>query len=73
MTIPEQVVAFLHGGMPGAFCDDCIMIGLNLPRRQEVAQVTLTLSICNGFQRMPGSCTSKEHNARQEKFVIRAL
>ena len=43
MTIPEKVVAFLHDGEPGAFCDDCIREGLGLPRRQEVAIVTLTL------------------------------
>ncbi len=59
MTIPEKVVAFLHGGQPGAFCDDCIRAGLNLPgvdlpRRQEVAIVTLTLSLCPGFQRLQG-------------------
>jgi hypothetical protein len=42
MPIPEKIVAFLRGGKPGAFCDDCIKIGLPLPRRQEVAIVTLT-------------------------------
>jgi hypothetical protein len=54
MTIPEKVVAFLLGGKPGVFCDDCISSGLNLPRRQEVAIVTLTLSLCSGFQRAQG-------------------
>jgi len=73
MTIPEKIVAFLRGGAPGAFCDDCIRIGLNLPRRQEVAIVTLTLSFCEGFQRTSGRCTSKEHTGGQEKLVIRAV
>jgi hypothetical protein len=73
MTIPEKVVAFLRGGKPGAFCDDCIRTGLNLPRRQEVAIVTLTLSLCSGFQRAPGSCAAQKHTGVQEKLVIRAL
>jgi hypothetical protein len=73
MTIPEKVVAFLRGGHPRAFCDDCIRAGLNLPRRQEVAIVTLTLSLCTGFQRSPGSCSSRKHIGGQEKLVIRAL
>jgi hypothetical protein len=30
MTIPENIVAFVRGGKPGAFCDDCIKTGLNL-------------------------------------------
>ena len=45
MRAAEKIVAFLHGVAPGAFCDDCITIGLNLPRRQGVAIVTLTLSL----------------------------
>jgi len=73
MTIPEKVVAFVRGGKPGAFCDDCIKTGLELPRRQEVAIVTLTLSLCDEFRRAPGSCASKEHIGAQEKLVIRAL
>jgi hypothetical protein len=73
MTIPEKIVAFLSGGKPGAFCDDCIRTGLSLPRRQEVAIVTLTLSLCNGFQRTPGSCAARKHVGVQEKLVIRAL
>lgn len=73
MTIPEKIVAFLRGGKPGAFCDDCIRIGLNLPRRQEVAIVTLTLSLCNEFQRAPGCCAAKKHSGSQEKLVIQAL
>jgi hypothetical protein len=73
MTIPERIVAFLRGGKPGKFCDDCIGIGLNLPRRQEVAIVTLTLSLCGGFQRAPGNCAAKNHTGTQEKLVIRAL
>jgi hypothetical protein len=63
----------LRGGKPGAFCDDCIKIGLHLPRRQEVAIITLTLSLCNEFQRTSGTCASKEHADLQEKLVIRAL
>jgi len=73
MTIPERIVAFLSGGKPGAFCDDCISSGLSLPRRQEVATVTLTLSLCSGFQRAPGRCAAKNHTGVQEKLVIRAL
>jgi hypothetical protein len=73
MTIPEKVVAFLRGGKPGAFCDDCIKVGLSSPRRQEVAIVTLTLSLCNRFQRVPGACAAKNHAGIQEKLVIRAL
>lgn len=73
MTIPEKIVAFLHGGKPGAFCDDCIRAGLKLPRRQEVAIVTLTLSLCDGFQRASGGCTSRIHAGVNEKLVIRAL
>ena len=73
MKIPEKIVAFLHGGTPGAFCDDCIKTGLNLPRRQEVAIVTLTLSLCDGFERGPGVCAAKDHTGIQEKLVIRAL
>ena len=73
MTIPEKVVAFLRGGKPGGVCDDCISGGLNLPRRQEVAIVTLTLSLCGGFQRAPGRCAGKKHNGVPEKLVIRAL
>ena len=72
MTIAEKIVAFLHGGKPGAFCDDCISSALNLPRRQEVAIVTLTLSLCNEFRRARGHCTAKKHNGLQEKLVIRA-
>ena len=73
MTIPEKIVAFLRGGKPGAFCDDCIKIGLRLPRRQEVAIVMLTLSLCNGFLRVLGACAAKNHAGMQEKLVIRAL
>jgi len=73
MSIPEKVVAFLRGGEPGAFCDDCIRAGLNLPRRQEVAIVTLTLALCTEFQRALGSCSSRQHIGGQEKLVIRAL
>jgi hypothetical protein len=73
MTIPEKVVAFLRGGKPGVFCDDCISRRLDLPRRQEVAIVTLTLSLCTGFQRALGHCTARGHNGVQEKLVIRAL
>ena len=73
MTIPEKVVAFLQGGKPGSFCDDCIRTALDLPRRQEVAIVTLTLSLCSGFQRATGSCAARKHTGLQEKLVIRAL
>lgn len=73
MRAAEKIVAFLHGVAPGAFCDDCITIGLNLPRRQGVAIVTLTLSLYSGFQRGPGQCAAKKHNGAQEKLVIRAL
>jgi hypothetical protein len=73
MTIPEKIVAFLRGGKPGAFCDDCIWTGLSLRRRQEVAIVTLTLPLCGGFQRALGSCTARGHAGLQEKLVIRAL
>jgi hypothetical protein len=73
MTNSEKIVAFLQGGKPGAFCDDCIKTGLHLPRRQEVAIVTLTLSLCNEFRRTQGNCASKEHTGLQEKLVIRAL
>ena len=73
MTIPEKVVAFLHGGEPGAFCDDCIRDGLDLPRKQEVAIVTLTLSLCSGFERALGICSSRKHVGAQEKLVIRAF
>jgi len=73
MTIPERVVAFLHGDEPRAFCDDCIREALNLPRRQEVAIVTLTLSLCRGFRRALGSCSSSKHIGAQEKLVIRVL
>jgi hypothetical protein len=71
MTMPEKIVAFLHGGKRGTFCDDRISSGLNLPRRQEVATVTLTLSLCNGFQRAPGRCTAKKHHGVQKKLVVR--
>jgi hypothetical protein len=40
MTLPEEIVVLLRGGKPGAFCDDCISSGLDLPRSQEVAIVT---------------------------------
>jgi hypothetical protein len=73
MKVPERVVAFLRGGNPGAFCDDCIQHGLDLPRRQEVAIVTLTLSMCREFQPMVGSCSSKDHMGNQQKLVIRAI
>lgn len=73
MTIPERVVAFVRGGSPGAFCDDCIRAGLNLPRRQEVAIVTLTLGLCREFQRAIGVCSAKNHSGTQEKLAIRAL
>jgi len=73
MTIPERIVAFLRGGNPGAFCDDCVRTRLSLPRRQEVAIVTLTLSLCSGFQRIRGTCNAKGHVGVQEKLVIRAL
>jgi hypothetical protein len=73
MTIPEEIVALLPGGKPGAFCDDCISSGLHLPRRQEVAIVTLTLSWCTEFQRAQGSCAAKKHIGVQEKLVVQAL
>jgi len=73
MTNADKIVAFVQGGKPEAFCDDCIGIGLNLPRRQQVAAVTLTLARCNGYRRALGSCASKDHSGRQEKLVIRAL
>ena len=73
MTIPEQVVAFLRGGKPGAYCDDCIQRGLDLPRRQEVATVTLTLAQCTEFRRDLGSCASRIHKGTREKFVTRAI
>ena len=73
MKIPEKIVAFLRGGKPGQFCDDCIAVGLKLPRRQEVAIVTLTLSLCDEFQREPGNCVGKNHAGTQEKLVIRAI
>lgn len=73
MTMPEKIVAFLPGGKPGVFCDDCIGSGLDLLRRQELAIVTLALSLCPGFQRAPGHCTARSHNGVQEKLVIRAL
>ena len=73
MKIPERVVAFLRGGSPGAFCDDCICSGLHLPRRQEVAIVTLTLSLSREFERSLGKCGAKGHVGQQEKLVIRAL
>lgn len=72
MTVPEKIAAFLHGGKPGA-CDDCIRAGLKLPRRQEVAIVTLTLSLCAGFQKASGGCASRIHAGANEKLVIRAL
>jgi hypothetical protein len=55
------------------FAMTAFRIGLNLPRRQEVAIVTLTLSLCSGFQRAQGSCAAKKHAGGQEKLVIRAL
>ncbi len=73
MTNPEKIVAFLRGGKPGKFCDDCIAIRLKLPRRQEVAIVTLTLTLCREFQRGPGNCADKKHAGTQERLVIRAL
>jgi hypothetical protein len=73
MTIPEKVVAFVRGGKAGAFCDDCIRMGLRLPRRQEGAIVTLTLSLGSEFSRNMGSCTSRGHVGSKEKLVIRAL
>ena len=73
MTIPERVVTFIRGGKPGIFCDDCICKGLRLPRRQEVAIVTLTLSLCSEFRRALGNCSSRDHTGTQEKLVIRAL
>jgi hypothetical protein len=73
MTVPERIVAFLRGGKPGAFCDDCIRVRLDLPRRQEVAIVTLTLSLCDGFKRTAGKCAAKNHTGMQEKLVVRAL
>ena len=73
MTIPEKVVAFLRGGKPGAFCDDCIRKGLSLPRRQEVAIVTLTLAVCKEFHRALGRCSSHEHLGSKAKLVIRAV
>ena len=73
MTIPEKVTAFIRGGKPGAFCDDCIRTGLHLPRRQEVAIVTLTLALCSEFRRALGHCSSRDHIGEQEKLVIRAF
>ena len=73
MTMPEKVIAFLQGGRPGAFCDDCITKGLTLKRRQEVASVTLPLSLCRGFYRAFGHCSSRDHIGAQEKLVIRAV
>jgi len=73
MSIPERVVAFLRGGKPGAFCDDCIQLGLGLPRRQEVAIVTLTLAQCMEFRRQVGICASRIHNGIREKFVTSAI
>jgi hypothetical protein len=69
MTISENVVAFL-GGQPGALCDGCIRAWLTL---QEVAIVTLTLSLWTGFQRRLRSCSSTRHLGGQEKLIIRAL
>jgi len=73
MTLPEEIVALLRGGKPGAFCDDYISSGLDLPRSQEVAIVTLTLSWCTEFQGAQGSCAAKKHIGVQEKLVVRAL
>jgi len=72
MTIPEKIVAFLRV-KPGSFCGDCIKDGLKLARRQEVATVTLTLSLCGGFERVAGKCASRGHRGMQEKLVVRAL
>jgi hypothetical protein len=69
MTIPEKV-ARSWGGQPGALCDGCIRAWLTL---QEVANVTLTLSLCTGFQRRLRSCSSTKHIGGQEKLIIRAL
>lgn len=73
MSIPEQVIAFLQGGKPGAYCDDCIRNGLHLPRRQEVAIVTLTLAQCAGFNRQVGECASRTHRGARAKLVTRAF
>jgi hypothetical protein len=71
MSVPEKVVAFLHGGAPGTYCDDCIKHELGLPRRQEVAIITLTLGLCKGFHRELGSCASRNHVGTREKLVTR--
>jgi hypothetical protein len=53
--------------------DDCIRTGLVLPRRQEVAIVTLTLSLCREFDRTLGECGAKGHVGLQEKLVTRTV
>jgi hypothetical protein len=73
MSVPERVVAFLRGGKPGAYCDDCIRDGLHLARRQEVAIVTLTLAQCAEFRREMGTCASRKHDGNREKLVTSAI
>ena len=73
MSVSERVVAFLRGGRPGAYCDDCIKDGLQLARRQDVAIVTLTLAQCSGFGCDTGTCASRNHKGSRQKLVTRAL
>ena len=68
MTVPDQIKSFLvaHGGKP--FCDDCLTERIGLPRRQQVQQVTSTLSGVGPFIRNDGVCSICGH----EKKVAQA-
>nr|QDF39074.1 hypothetical protein FJN17_16770 [Bradyrhizobium symbiodeficiens] len=67
MSVPKQIFDFLlHDG--GAYCDACIQAQLNLPRRQQVQQVTATLALTNQFVRQKDAC----YRCSDERQIIYA-
>jgi hypothetical protein len=73
MTIPEKVVGSCTVASLGLFVTTASERDWACPEGQEVAIVTLTLSLCRGFARASGSCSSRKHIGVHEKLVIRAL
>jgi hypothetical protein len=68
MTVAQRINQFIGKLGTSAWCDDCIAKALSLPRRQQVAAVTIALGTTSDFIREPGICPKCD----SVKEVIRA-
>jgi hypothetical protein len=57
VPVPKRVAAFIAGGKPNGFCDDCIAAALKLKRRQQAQQATAALGVSREYVRRDGRCS----------------